>query len=111
MSIDSVTVGSSPSGTFATMMPIAEYGKGQGHEYGKPCPEYDDQVAYGRGYVQLTWDYNYEKADQKCSLDGALPKPSLIGQRCDAGEARQQHQLLPSTPRALHLQQGDSRFV
>jgi hypothetical protein len=58
--------------TAATMMPIAEYGKGEGHEYGEPCPEYNDQVAYGRGYVQLTWDYNYEKADSECSLNGAL---------------------------------------
>jgi len=58
--------------TAATMMPIAEYGKGEGHEYGEPCPQYGNQVAYGRGYVQLTWDYNYEKADQKCALDGAL---------------------------------------
>jgi len=40
--------------TAATMMPIAEYGEGEGHEYGEPCPQYDNQVAYGRGYVQLT---------------------------------------------------------
>jgi len=58
--------------TAATMMPIAEYGKGEGHEYGEPCPEYNNQVAYGRGYVQLTWDYNYEKADSECSLNHAL---------------------------------------
>lgn len=58
--------------TAATMMPIAEYGKGEGHPYGEPCPEYDNQVAYGRGYVQLTWDYNYEKADAECELDGTL---------------------------------------
>jgi len=60
--------------TAATMMPIAEYGKGEGHDYGEPCPEYDDQVAYGRGYVQLTWDYNYERADAECGLEGALLK-------------------------------------
>jgi hypothetical protein len=58
--------------TATTMMPIAEYGKGEGHEYGEPCPQYDNQVAYGRGYVQLTWYYNYETADQKCALAGAL---------------------------------------
>jgi hypothetical protein len=58
--------------TAATMMPIAEYGKGEGHDYGEPCPQYGNQVAYGRGYVQLTWDYNYEKADSECSLNGAL---------------------------------------
>ena len=42
--------------TAATMMPIAEYGKVKDHPYGEPCPQYDNQVAYGRGYVQLTWD-------------------------------------------------------
>jgi hypothetical protein len=58
--------------TAATMMPIEEYGKGEGHEYGEPCPEYNNQVAYGRGYVQLTWDYNYERADGELDLNGAL---------------------------------------
>jgi len=27
---------------------------------------------YGRGYVQLTWDYNYKKADDELGLDGSL---------------------------------------
>jgi putative chitinase len=27
---------------------------------------------YGRGYVQLTWDYNYEKADKELGLGGTL---------------------------------------
>lgn len=27
---------------------------------------------YGRGFVQLTWDYNYKKADDKLSLGGSL---------------------------------------
>jgi len=58
--------------TAATMMPIAEYGKGEGYPYGEPCPQYNNQVAYGRGYVQLTWDYNYEKADSELDLSGAL---------------------------------------
>lgn len=29
---------------------------------------------YGRGYVQLTWDYNYEKADNLLGLEGTLIK-------------------------------------
>lgn len=29
---------------------------------------------YGRGYVQLTWDYNYRKADDKLGLGGSLSK-------------------------------------
>jgi hypothetical protein len=27
---------------------------------------------YGRGYVQLTWDYNYKKADDELDLGGSL---------------------------------------
>src|SRR3974390_3095722 len=38
------------------MWPISEYGKGKGYEYGKPNPE-TGKTYYGRGYVQLTWDY------------------------------------------------------
>ena len=52
--------------------PVREYGKGKGKKYSK---EYDvvdtagirgkknkkyKNVYYGRGYVQLTWDYNYK---------------------------------------------------
>ncbi len=57
--------------TAATMQPIAEYGKGEGYDYGEPT-EYDGQVAYGRGYVQLTWVENYERADAELRLDGEL---------------------------------------
>jgi hypothetical protein len=45
--------------------PIEEFGKGQGREYGKPVAvKAEDGTVYrhayyGRGYVQLTWDYNY----------------------------------------------------
>ncbi len=47
--------------TAFTMQPIEEYGKGVGHSYGEPDPE-TGQTYYGRGYVQLTWRDNYEKA-------------------------------------------------
>ncbi len=56
--------------TAATMRPIREYGRGKGRRYGQPGKH--GQVAYGRGYVQLTWDYNYEKADAKLGLGGRL---------------------------------------
>lgn len=56
--------------TAATMRPIREYGRGKGRRYGQPGKH--GQVAYGRGYVQLTWDYNYEKADTKLGLGGRL---------------------------------------
>lgn len=29
---------------------------------------------YGRGLVQLTWDYNYERADKKLGLEGRLER-------------------------------------
>jgi hypothetical protein len=65
--------------TAATMMPIAEYGKGEGYDYLEyydssettEC-KYKPQDAYGRGYVQLTWEANYERADSECALGGAL---------------------------------------
>lgn len=58
--------------TASTMQPIEEYGKGRGKKYGVPGKH--GQVAYGRGYVQLTWDYNYEKADTELGLNGALTR-------------------------------------
>ena len=49
-----------------TWKPIEEYGKGKGHKYGQPVTVTDpatgksySNVYYGRGFVQLTWDYNY----------------------------------------------------
>ena len=51
------------------MQPIAEYGKGKGRKYGVPGRN-RGQVAYGRGYVQLTWDDNYERADKEIGAGG-----------------------------------------
>jgi putative chitinase len=48
--------------TAKTMTPIAEYGHGEGHEYGETDSE-TGQAYYGRGYVQLTWRDNYHRAD------------------------------------------------
>jgi len=56
--------------TAGTMRPIREYGRGKGRRYGRPGKH--GQVAYGRGYVQLTWDTNYEKADRMLGLGGRL---------------------------------------
>lgn len=50
--------------TAQTMEPIEEYGKGAGRPYGEPDPE-TGRTYYGRGYVQLTWRYNYESASKK----------------------------------------------
>jgi len=43
--------------TAKTMQPIEEWGKGKGKPY--------EGKYYGRGYVQLTWNYNYKKATEK----------------------------------------------
>ena len=58
--------------TASTMMPISEYGRGKGKPYGKHGKH--GQAQYGRGYVQLTWDSNYERADKELGLGGALIK-------------------------------------
>ncbi len=50
--------------TAQTMEPIEEYGKGAGRPYGEPDPA-TEQTYYGRGYVQLTWLPNYEKASKE----------------------------------------------
>ena len=57
--------------TAQTMQPIAEYGKGEGRDYGTPDPT-TGQTYYGRGYVQLTWKDNYQKQDDKLALNGRL---------------------------------------
>lgn len=61
--------------TAATMQPVEEYGKGRGKDYGKRLKmsrkPYSDTLPlyYGRGYVQLTWYENYEKAGKKVGVD------------------------------------------
>ena len=68
--------------TAATMQPIEEYGKGRGKDYGKRLKmsrkPYSDTLPlyYGRGYVQLTWYENYDKAGRKLGID-LLNKPEL----------------------------------
>lgn len=57
--------------TAKTMQPIAEYGKGKGRKYGVPGRN-GGQVPYGRGFVQTTWDDNYERTDRELGLNGRL---------------------------------------
>lgn len=52
--------------------PQREIGLGRGKEYGK-LGKYA-QPQYGRGFVQLTWDRNYEWADKALGLNGNLLK-------------------------------------
>lgn len=64
------------------MQPIEEYGKGKGRDYGKRLKlsrkPYADTMAlfYGRGFVQLTWYENYDKAGRKYGIN-LLQKPEL----------------------------------
>lgn len=61
--------------TAHTFRPIAEYGKGKGLKYGAEITVTHTDAAkktttqknvyYGRGYVQLTWGYNYQRIDEK----------------------------------------------
>lgn len=53
--------------TAKTMQPIREYGLGKGRAYGKP--ERNGKVYYGRGFVQLTWGYNYKKMSDLLGID------------------------------------------
>ena len=54
--------------TAKTMQPIAEIGQGRGRDYGLPDPE-THQVYFGRGYVQLTWKYNYQLNGTRLGVD------------------------------------------
>lgn len=56
----------------ARLKPIAEYGKGAGRPYAAKGKY--GQPQYGRGLVQLTWDKNYEWADEALGLNGSLLK-------------------------------------
>lgn len=64
------------------MKPIEEYGRGKGRRYGNKRKmngqHYDDtdNIFYGRGFVQLTWYENYEKAGNELEID-LINDPSL----------------------------------
>jgi hypothetical protein len=63
--------------TAFTMQPVVEHG---GEAYLKSKPYYP---WYGRGYVQLTWEENYQKQDDKLHLDGRLMKDPDLALRPD----------------------------
>src|SRR5438128_4681867 len=54
--------------TGKTMQPCKEGGRGRGHKYGIADPK-TGFVYYGRGYVQLTWIYNYRKMGKLLGID------------------------------------------
>ncbi len=54
--------------TFFTWQPVREFGRGEGRRYAIPDPDQGERY-YGRGYVQLTWKENYERAGRFLDLD------------------------------------------
>lgn len=70
--------------TAFTMQPIAEFGKGKGYKYGEPAGKYK-QIYYGRGYVQLTWLVNYEKAGAILGVD-LVERPDLAMEHATAAK-------------------------
>jgi len=69
--------------TDRTIKGIEEYGKGKNKPYGRNIKQngtkYFDttNLFYGRGFVQLTWYENYQKAGKKLGLD-LIKKPELV---------------------------------
>jgi putative chitinase len=62
--------------TAKVMLPLREYGQGKNHTYGNIDPV-TKQAYYGRGYVQLTWKYNYQKFADILKLD-LVNHPDLV---------------------------------
>jgi hypothetical protein len=52
--------------TATVFWPIREYGEGKGKEYGEP--DENGNCFYGRGFVQLTWKENYDRASAALGL-------------------------------------------
>jgi len=65
----------------ARFTPQREWGRGKGRPYAKAGKH--GQSQYGRGLVQLTWDRNYEWADKRLGLNGALLKDFDLALRPD----------------------------
>lgn len=65
----------------ARFKPQHEWGRGKGRPYAKPGKY--GQSQHGRGLVQLTWDRNYEWADKRLGLNGALLKDFDLALRPD----------------------------
>jgi putative chitinase len=81
--------------TARTMRPIEEYGEGEGMAYGEPTGP-NDQVYYGRGHVQLTWDTNYQKGEQFLAERYGVDVPMY----------KYPHRMLEDEPSALVLYDG-----
>tara|TARA_R110001583_G_scaffold112917_6_gene263173 strand:- start:61865 stop:62866 length:1002 start_codon:yes stop_codon:yes gene_type:complete len=76
--------------TTFSFMPKSEVGQGRGYRYAKvfdvtdikgirgPAGLHYENVYYGRGYVQITWDYNYRHLGEALGMaDDLFIKPDL----------------------------------
>ncbi|UUA74566.1 glycoside hydrolase family 19 protein [Cellvibrio sp. QJXJ] len=61
------------------MQPVNEIGKGRGKDYGDAVKVKDpvsgkekENVYYGRGFVQITWEYNYKKVGKEIGIGDEL---------------------------------------
>jgi hypothetical protein len=81
--------------TAQKMVPLEEYGRGEGHDYGEPTGKYGQRY-YGRGHVQLTWEDNYKKGEE------------ILKQRYreDVPLHQYPHRMLEDEPSALILFDG-----
>lgn len=61
--------------TAGTLLPVREYGLGKNYRYGKVNER--GVAYYGRGDVQLTWDYNYKKFSKILGID-IYNNPDLV---------------------------------
>lgn len=61
--------------TAGKLIPLREYGLGKGHKYGLVNAR--GVSYYGRGDVQLTWDYNYQKFTKILGID-IYNNPDLV---------------------------------
>ncbi len=62
------SLGTTHHETDRKMQPIEEYGRGRNRTYGRPDPQTGLKY-YGRGFVQLTWKYNYKKLGDELHVD------------------------------------------
>jgi predicted chitinase len=77
------------------MVPLEEYGKGQGKPYGAVDEEYGEAY-YGRGHVQLTWKENYLKGEKQLQANYGVNVPMV----------EYPHRMLEDEPSALVLYDG-----
>jgi predicted chitinase len=57
--------------TAFSMQPVKEWGRGRGRKYGVPDKQ-TGHIYYGRGFVQLTWKYNYDLLGKRLNINLVL---------------------------------------